>query len=306
MLDLWRLRIFMSVVEGGSFTAAAGQLFLSQPAVSQQMATLQREVGVALLERTSRGISLTAAGQVLAERAATLLAAMSATEEELHRFGAGVPEVRLGVFPTAGADLAPLAIRMHRERHPKTKIALTPIHGCDSAAQVIASHIDIGLIWDYDYALQPTDPALERLELLADPLRIVLPVDHPLATESAVALHDLAEEEWVVRDHLPPYAHAFEAMCRIVGFEPHIVFRTDNYQAVQGLVAAGIGVGIVPQLSLAPCRSDIVLLPLISPAFSRRIAAITLRKAERPVVIDGMLHILSLAAEDLRRSFLVS
>src|SRR6202034_2925533 len=130
---------------------------------------------------------------------------------ELRRFGAGMPEVRLGVFPTAGADLAPIAIRMHRERCPTTKVTLTPVHWCDVAAQVIASQIDIGLIWDYDFALQPTDPVLERLELLADPLRVVLPVDHPVSSETAVALRDLAEEEWVVRGHLPPYAHAFEA-----------------------------------------------------------------------------------------------
>jgi DNA-binding transcriptional LysR family regulator len=302
VLDLRRLRIFAAVVEGGSFTAAAAALYLSQPAVSQQMAILEREAGVALLERIPRGIRLTPAGDLLAQRTAALLAEMHSIEEELQRFGAGTQELRLGAFPTAGADLVPLAIKAYRERHPNVRVVLTPAHANDVVAQLHASRVQIGLVWDYDFAPQQTDPSFERVELFADPLRVVLPVDHPAAGEEEVALRDLAEESWIVRAHRPPYAQAFETMCRIVGFEPRIAFRTDDYQSIQGLVAAGIGLGVVPRLSLTPRRPDVVARRMAAPAFSRRIAALAVPEAHRSSVVDDMLDVLRTTADRLQRS----
>jgi DNA-binding transcriptional LysR family regulator len=301
MLDLRRLRIYAAVAEGGSFTAAATALFLTQPAVSQQMAILEREAGVPLLERVPRGIQLTPAGQLLAERAGPLLAEVDDIEDELRRLGAGVREVRLGAFPTAGADLVPLAIRAYRERHPDVRVVLTPAHANDVVAQLHSSRIAVGLVWDYDFAPQALDTAFDRVELLADPLRIVLPADHPAAGEREVALRDLAEEPWIIRAHRPPYAQAFEQMCRIAGFEPQVAFRTDNYQSIQGLVAAGVGVGLVPRLSLTPRRRDVVAVPMAAPAFSRRIAALAVPPAARQSTVDDLLDVLRTTADSLQR-----
>jgi DNA-binding transcriptional LysR family regulator len=302
VLDLRRLRIYAAVAEGGSFTAAASALFLSQPAVSQQMAILEREAGVPLLERLPRGIRLTPAGELLAERTTRLLAEMDAIEDELRRQGAGIQEVHLGAFPTAGADLVPLTIRAYRERHPDVRVVLTPAHANDVVAQLHSSRISVGLVWDYDFAPQVPDPAFDRVELLADPLRVVLPADHEAAGEPEIALRDLAEEPWIIRAHRPPYAQAFEQMCRIAGFEPHVAFRTDNYQAIQGLVAAGAGIGLVPRLSLAPRRKDIVAVPMAAPAFSRRIAALAVPAASRPSTVDDLLDVLRATADALQRS----
>jgi DNA-binding transcriptional LysR family regulator len=302
MLDLRRLRIFAAVAEGGSFTAAASALYLSQPAVSQQMAILEREAGVALLERIPRGIRLTQAGELLAERTATLLSEMNGIEDELKSFGAGMQEVHLGAFPTAGADLVPLAIRTARERFPNLRVVLKPAHAADVVAQLQSSQIQVGLVWDYGFAPQATDPAFERIELLGDPLYIVLPLDHPSAGDSQVALRDLAEEPWIVRAHRPPYAQAFEQMCRIAGFEPRVAFRTDNYQAIQGLVAAGIGLGLVPRLSLVPRRKDIVVLPMVPPAFARRVAALAAPAPNRSSAVNDLLDVLRSTADTLMRS----
>ena len=302
MLDLRRLRIYAAVAESGSFTAAATALFLSQPAVSQQMAILEREAGVPLLERVPRGIRLTPAGQLLAERGTRLLAEVDEIEDELRRLGAGVREVHLGAFPTAGADLVPLAIRAYRERHPDVRVVLTPAHASDVVAQLHSSRITVGLVWDYDFAPQAPDAAFDRVELLADPLRIVLPEDHPAAGEREVAMRDLAEEPWIVRAHRPPYAQAFEQMCRIAGFEPQVAFRTDNYQAIQGLVAAGAGIGLVPRLSLTPRRRDVVSVPMAAPAFSRRIAALAVPAATRPSTVDDLLDVLRTTGDALQRS----
>jgi DNA-binding transcriptional LysR family regulator len=302
MLDLRRLRIFAAVAETGSFTAAATALYLTQPAVSQQMAILEREAGVPLLERVPRGIRLTPAGQLLAERAGRLLAEMDELEEDLRRFGAGVREVHLSAFPTAGADLVPLAIRAFRERHPDIRVVLTPAHADEVVASLQSARISVGLIWEYDFAPQSHDPAFDRVELLTDPLRVVLPTAHPLAGEGEIALRDLAEEPWIIRAHRPPYETAFEQMCRIAGFEPRVAFRTDNYQVIQGLVAAGAGIGIVPRLSLTPRRQDVVEMTMAAPAFSRRVAALAGPAATRPSTVDDLLDVLRVTADTLQRS----
>ena len=302
MLDLRRLRIFAAVAEGGSFTAAATALFLTQPAVSQQMAILEREVGVPLLVRVPRGIQLTDAGKLLADRAARLLTETAEIEDELRRFGQVTREVALGAFPTAGADMVPLAIREFRRRHPDVRVLLTPAHANDVVAQLHSSRIAVGLVWDYDFAPQATDPVFERVELLADPLRVVLPADHPAACEREIALRDLAEAPWIVRAHPPPYQQAFEHMCRIAGFEPRVAFRTDNYQSIQGLVAAGIGLGLAPRLSLTPRRPDVVPIPVAAPSFSRRIAALAVPGSNRPSTVDDLLDVLRTTADTLYRS----
>ena len=302
MLDLRRLRIYAAVADSGSFTAAATALYLTQPAVSQQMAILEREAGVPLFERVPRGIRLTAAGQLLAERTARLLTEMDELEDDLRRFGSGAREVHLGAFPTAGADLVPLAIRAYRERHPDIRVVLTPAHANDVVAQLHSARISVGLIWDYDFEPQPHDPAFDRVELLADPLRVVLPAEHPAAGEREVALRDLAHEQWIIRAHRPPYGQAFEQMCLIAGFEPQVAFRTDNYQAVQGLVAAGAGIGLVPRLLLTPRRQDVVAVPMAAPAFSRRVAALAGPAATRPPAVDDLLDVLRAAADTLQRA----
>jgi DNA-binding transcriptional LysR family regulator len=302
MLDLRRLRIFTAVAEGGSFTAAAAALYLSQPAVSQQMALLEREAGVQLLERVPRGIKLTPAGELLARRTTELLTEMNELELELRGFGVGTREVHLGAFATAGADLVPLAIREYRDRHPDVRIVLTQAHANDVVAQLHSSRIAVGLVWDYDFAPQVTDSSFDRIELLDDPLLVVLPVDHPAACAPRLALRDLAQEPWIVRAHRAPYAQAFEQMCRIAGFEPIVAFHTDSYQAIQGLVAVGIGLGLVPRLSLAPRRRDVVAVPMAAPAFSRRIAALALPPGSRSSAVDDLLDVLRTSADLLDRS----
>jgi len=303
LFDLRRLRIYAAVAEGGSFTAAASALFLSQPAVSQQMAILEREAGVPLLERLPRGIRLTAAGELLAERTSRLLAEMEAIEEELQRLGDGIQEVHLGAFPTAGADLVPLTISAYRERHPDVRVVLTPAHANDVVAQMHSLRISVGLVWDYDFAPHVLTPSgFDRVELLADPMRVIVPTGHEAAAEREIALRDLAEEPWIVRAHRPPYAQAFEQMCRIAGFDPQIAFRTDNYQAIQGLVAARVGIGVAPRLSLAPMRRDVVAVPMAPPAFSRRIAALAVPAENRPSIVDDLLDVLRATADMLQRT----
>jgi DNA-binding transcriptional LysR family regulator len=306
MLDARRLRIFAAVAEEGSFTAAADSLYLSQSAVSQQMAILEREVGLPLMDRGPRGIRLTEAGQLLAERARSLLAEMTRVEHEMHRLAGAPQQVRLGAFPTAGAHLIPLTVQSYRRQHPDSQLVLSAVHAADAAGQLREGSIHVGLVWDYDFAPQPEEPGLHRLPLLDEPLRVILPLGHPAGAQTQLSLESLAQEQWVVRAHRPPHADAFERLCASAGFEPDVVFTADDYQSVQGLVAAGIGISLVPYLSLVAQRPDVVVRPLAHPGCLRRIAALTL-PASRPLPAVGqLLAVLREVAEEIRTSRTVS
>lgn len=300
MLDVRRLRILVAVADYGSFTAAALHLHLTQSAVSQQMALLEREAHVGLVDRQPRGVQLTPAGELLVERTRELLGMLANIESELHELRAGPAPVRLGTFPTAGANLIPLALRQFRQRCPDGEVIVSPVRSSEPIGQMLRDgELHIGLVWDYDIVPRPAESGLEETHLLDDPLHVVVPAQHPLAGAGQLNLEDLADEAWIVRDHRPPNHQAFETMCRIAGFEPHVVFRTDDYQSAQGLVAAGIGVCLMPTLAFSGLRPDIAVLQLGQPAFHRRIMAISLREGLRSVTDQALLRVLVETARTL-------
>lgn len=276
MLDPRRLRILLAVADEKSFSAAARRLGLTQSAVSQQMAALERETGVALLTRAAHGISLTDAGTILAERSYRLLAEVTAVEAELLTAGNAAPEIRLGTFSTAGLELLPRALSTFRAVRPDVRVSLVSLSPGDITAPLWDGSIHVLLTWEYSFAPQPLNRRLAHFRLADDPLLAVLPAGHPLAARAEIALTELADEPWMARAHREPYENAYETMCRIAGFEPEIVFRVDDYETLQGLVAAGLGVSVAPALSLVPRRPDVVIRPISQPAFSRQVSALTL------------------------------
>jgi DNA-binding transcriptional LysR family regulator len=287
------------VAEEGSFTAAAARLYLTQSAVSQQMAALEREIGVPLLHRLARGVRLTPAGEVLATRSKGLFGEIATIEQEVRTFGDGPQQIMLGAFATAGVELLPVALKTFKAQRPEVRVGLSPVHTDDAVARLRAGDIHVLLTWEYDFAPQPMDDSLAQLRLPDDPLLVVLPADHALAKQDRILLADLAADRWVVRVHRAPYVDAYETMCRIAGFEPDVAFRTDDYQALQGLVAAGMGVSLVPQLSLTAHRDDVVIRPLLAPTFARRVTALTLPEAGRSGPIADFLDTLRATAEDV-------
>lgn len=147
-------------------------------------------------------------------------------------------------------------------------------------------------MWDYDFAPRTFAADIERIPLAEDPLYVLFPVDHPLAGERHVRLAELAGESWVVRAHRPPYDDAFAMMCRLAGFEPAVGFVTEDYQAAQGLVAAGIGISAVPRMSLLSSRPDVVAVPMTRPAPRRRIAALRSHRPGHPAAAERILDVL--------------
>jgi DNA-binding transcriptional LysR family regulator len=292
VLEVRRLRIFAAVAERGSFTAAAEELFMTHSAVSQQMALLERQLGLQLMIRGPRGVELTEPGRVLADRSTVLLGSIATIEREMRDLKARHSQVRLGAFPTAGADLIPRVVREYQKRYPETRIVLRSAHAGDMHTYLRDGSIHIGLVWDYDYAPRTVPSDVEWVHLVDDPLCVLFPPDHPLAGESSVELAELAGEEWVVRGHRSPYDDAFVVMCRLAGFEPTVTFVTDDYPSAQGLVAARIGISTAPRLSLVAQRPDVVAVPIAAPAPHRRIAAVRLRDANHPPAAHQMLDVL--------------
>jgi DNA-binding transcriptional LysR family regulator len=299
VLEVRRLQIFAAVAERGSFTAAAEALFMTHSAVSQQMALLERQLGVPLMRRGPRGVELTEPGKLLAERSTGLLGTLASIEREMRDLKARHAAVRLGAFPTAGADLIPRVVREFSRQHPDTKVVLRSAHAADIPAALRESDIHLGLVWDYDFLPRTIPADLEYLPLVDDPLYVLLPADHPLAAEAEVDLLEFAGETWVVRGHNPPYDEAFTTMCRLAGFEPQIGFVTEDYLSAQGLVAAGIGVSAAPRLALVTGRPDVVAVPIAGLAPHRRIGAVRLLNSPHPPAAQQMLQVLREVATEV-------
>ena len=243
MLDVKRLRVLREVAAKGSFSAATESLDYTQSAVSQQIAALEREAGIKLVERSARGVRLTEAGRALVRHAEVILARLADAEAELEAIaGLRGGRLRLVSFPTAGATIMPRAIAAFRERHPFVEVSLEPAEPPEALECLRAGECDIALTIDAPFLGDPDDGA-ERIHLLDDPMYVVLPRDHPAARKPQVRLEDLASEPWIGGSSTgcPDVAILFRA-CQTAGFDPRIVFHSDDYLAMQGFVAAGMGV----------------------------------------------------------------
>jgi DNA-binding transcriptional LysR family regulator len=204
MLDVRRMRVLREVAERGSIAAAAQALSFTPSAVSQQIATLEREAGVALVERGARSIRLTEAGRALVEHTDGILASLEAAEADIQAI-AGVRGgmLRLASFPTAYATIMPAAIGEFRARHPEVELTLTEADPLMSIARLKSGELDLALLYEYDYVPLPEDDSVERFALADDPIRVLLPNGHRHARRRAVPLDALAEERWITSTRAP-------------------------------------------------------------------------------------------------------
>jgi molybdate transport repressor ModE-like protein len=291
MLDVKRMRILKEVADRGSFSAAAEALSYTQSAVSQQIAALEREAGTQLVTRGSRGIRLTEAGEALVRHADAILTRLADAEAELEAIaGLRGGRLRLAAFPTVGATLMPLAIATFRERHPEVELTVRQLEPEDSLPLLKSGELDIALTIEPN-AIHDTD-GLDSTFLLDDPMFVALQRDHALANKPRVRLKDLASEQWISTTDACSCASLVRNHCIRMGFEPKVTFESDDYLAIQGLVAAGVGVALIPTLALTTVRDDIVIRDLANEAPVRKIAAATLPGAHRSPAARAMLDVL--------------
>ncbi len=312
MLNVARLRVLREVAERGSFSAAADALSYTQSAVSQQIAALEAETGMTLLERGPRGVRLTGAGRTLVEHAEGILARLAAAEEELAALaGLRGGQLRMASFPTAGATLMPVAIAAFRASYPEVELTLAEGEPEEIAPRLRAGEFDLALLFELptseDPLAQEPDPErLKRVELLEDPLYLALPRGHRLAGKRTLRLAELRGEAWVQTSRSSPCARHVVRSCHAAGFEPNVAFESDDYQTVQGLVAAGVGVALIPELALSVVREDVVVRALSpSPPVRSVIAALPGRlgaSTRLTPAVSAMLRILEETAAARHRA----
>jgi DNA-binding transcriptional LysR family regulator len=298
MLNVARLRVLDEVAHRGSFSAAAESLCYTQSAVSQQIAALEAETGMALLERHPRGVSLTAAGQTLAGHAEGILARLETAEAALAAIaGLRGGRLRMASFPSAGATLMPLAIASFRAAHPDVQLTLTEGEPEEIAPRLRAGELDLALLFRFGEADPGVLDGMTQVSLLQDPMYLVLPRDHPLAGKASLRLADLDGESWVQTSQASACARHVVHSCRTAGFEPQVSFQSDDYQTVQGLVAAGVGVALIPELALSVVREDIVVRALSPRPPLREVVAAVPAGARLVPAAPAMLGLLERTAE---------
>jgi DNA-binding transcriptional LysR family regulator len=298
MLNVNRLRILVEVANRGSFSAAADALSYTQSAVSQQVAALEAETGVTLLERLPRGVRLTPAGEVLLKYAEGIIARLHAAEAEMAAIaGLRGGQLRMASFPTAGATLMPLAIAIFRAQHPEVELTLAEGEPEEIAPRLSAGEFDIALLFEFEETSESLGPDLSRLPLFEDPMFLALPADHPLSRRRTLRLENLRAEAWIQTSASSPCAQHVVRSCHAAGFEPIVSFESDDYQTVQGLVAAGVGVALIPKLALSGARDDIAIRALSPHSPVREVIAATPEGTRLTAAAAAMRQILGDVAE---------
>jgi DNA-binding transcriptional LysR family regulator len=289
MLDVRRLRVLCEVARAGSLAGAAEALNYSASAVSQQIATLEREVGMALVERRSRGILLTEAGRTLVEHAEAVFARLEAAEEALAEIASGHGGLlRMAAFPTVAGTVLPKATAAFRIAHPGVRLKVTEAGPTTSVTLLRDGRLDLALTLD----LSATERGVEVFDLFDDPVQLAVPSEHPLATAGEARLADLGAETWV---DVPPsnsHSNLLVRACARAGFVPNVAFESDDYEVIRELVATGAGIALLPDLARRPPDDRVVLVSLGPDAPRRAIQAAARPEPIRSAAASAMLKIL--------------
>src|SRR5690348_11284066 len=319
MLDVTRLRVLVAVARCGSVTAAARTLNYAQPSVSHHLARLEAETGTKLIQRAGRGIRLTDAGRLLAERAAEVIGRLDAAENELAAYtGLRAGRLRLAAFPSALGTIVPAAAALLREQQPGVDLRLTEAEPPEALRMLRAGYVDVAMVFRYaedkpepagpgpgedeDTGIDLTEGLRERL-LLTEPVLLVTSA-HGAAQGSApgsaqgtaeppAELAGYARQRWIAgcdrcRANLL-------RQCALAGFTPKIAFTTDDYVAVQALVAADLGVSTLPALCLRAARHPgIKTVPL--PGARRYVYAVRYGDPPDPPMVHLLMDVLRTAA----------
>ncbi len=313
MLDVTRLRVLVAVARHGSVTAAARALNYAQPSVSHHLSRLEAETGALLTQRAGRGVRLTDAGRLLAERAEEILGRLDAAENELAaHVGLRAGRVRLAAFPSALSTLVPMAAARLEAENPGLDLTLAEAEPPEALRMLRAGYVDVALVFRHYQDGATVSPPADADEgtrsrlLLDDPIHLVTrappadPGTHPArsAADEPVLrpgpdLADYAEYRWIggcerCRSYLV-------WQCELAGFTPRIAFTTDDFVAVQALVAAGLGITTLPGLALRAARHPGIQAAAL-PGSHRQVLAVTYGEAPEPPAVARLLDVLSVTA----------
>lgn len=281
MLDVRRLRLLCDLAQLGTIAAVAKSHTYTPSAVSQQLAVLEREAGVPLLERTGRRVALTPAGVLLVRHAETVLAALEGASAALAT-ARGEPSgpLRIGAFPTAVRTLLPAALVTLGRDHPGLDLMVTELDPVAVPEALRERRLDVALVHDYDIMPVEPDPTLDAVPLLDETVFLAVPVTG--TDPGADPIGNARHAAWIVGSPGTACQAVTLQVCRTAGFTPRVRHHADDFAAVLALVAAGQGVSLVPQLATAQPPPGVRLVPLAT----RRRTRITYRQgaATHPAV----------------------
>ena len=280
MLPPHQLHTLRTVLATGSYAGAAAELRYTPSAVSQQMSALEKATGLVLFERSAHSVRPTPHAQLLAERAAEVLAMLTGLDREVAAIARGeTGRLRIGSFPTASARLLPGALATLRQQRPGVEIEVDEGELAELLPRLLSGELDLALAYRYDTVPAGWPARLVETQLLREPLSLLLPAGHRLAGSGPLRLAALAGERWVAPLADSPGALNLERLAARAGFLPRISFRSNDYSVVRGLVAAGLGVALVPGLGIS--QTDGVLPTPLAGRPPRR-AVLALHRAAAP------------------------
>ena len=291
-MDPRRVLTFRAVAHQRSFSRAAAELALSQPSVSNQVASLEREIGARLLERDPGGLRLTREGEILLEHADAIAERFQLAGEQIAAAAQGRrARLRIGAFPTALAGLVPAAIARVRLQHPETRVSVD--EGTDDLpARVRSGELHLAVAFQDTAQPRREPPGVERRDLLREQFWVALAPGHPLAERPDVRLADLRDEDWTAASTDGLIVRA----CRAAGFEPNLVSLTRDQLAIRALVSRGLAVTLVPQLLAEPFK-DLALRPIAGAGPTRDVYALLPPGGRHPLVAPALDALEAGAAE---------
>jgi DNA-binding transcriptional LysR family regulator len=287
MLDVTRLRVLESVARLGSITAAAAELHYAQPTVSHHLARLEAETGAQLLQRVGRGVRLTEAGRLLADRAVEIIGRIDAAGAELSaHVGLTAGRVRLAGFSSVMGSLVPKAIELLSRKHPDLQVSLFDTHPPEALEMLRAGTVDVALVFRHDDT-EPEAAGIRLLHLLDDPIYL-------LSKDRVRGLGALRGATWIAgcercRSHLL-------SLCAAEGFEPEVGYTSDDMVVMQALVAGGLGVTTIPGMALSAHRADGIVAKKLTGAF-RHVYAATYGEPPDPPATSALLAALASAGK---------
>ena len=288
--DVPRLRAFTLILDLGSISAAANVLGYTQSAVSQQLATLEREVGTPLVDRSQRPLRSTRAGALLRPHVERVLAALGGAEAVVEDLRGDTARLRLAAFPSALSSFVPAAVRDLRRARSQPVVQVLQVETHEAIERLRGGDADLAVVHHMPGLAVPETAGLQRRRLLVDHLYVVLPEGHPLARRDAVSLTDLEPEPMILPRRDTPagrFRSVLEHLCAQAGFSPRVAYELDDLPAAQAFVAAGIAVVPMHGLILATLPPGVTARPLAErPAGSRTIEAVAPAAARTPVVDD--------------------
>jgi DNA-binding transcriptional LysR family regulator len=312
VLGVWRLQLLREISRRGSVKAAAEAMTITPSAVSQQLAILEREAGVQLLEKNGRRVRLTDAGLRLVRHADAITGAIAAAEADLAVLQRTVTgTLRVAAFPTAARAVMPPVMTALSRRHPELRVTLRDLEADESLTALQNDEIDIAIVDDYGDGSRVTDAALEVCEFMRDPIYLavatataasgsagmvrpaaadaVSPIPAPPAGEAR--LEDFRDAFWIMDTDSSHLSRVVRSACRAAGFEPHIRSSCKDFSVIIALVEAGLGVGVLPGLALLdrPVRARV--LP-VAPPLARRISSV-IRPERRahPMIVSALAEL---------------